>query len=180
MITIIAGKYKKRRLATPKGETTRPTLSKVRESLFNILQSEIEEATFLDLFAGAGTIGFEALSRGARQVTFIEQNRAAIKSIEANIRMLEVQGQTKLIKKNLFPSLEYLTPFDIIFADPPYGRGFGEKVVQAVVKYGLLKNVLFVEEDHELPEQEGVELVSCRKIGRTFLHRFHNVSDLTN
>lgn len=172
MISIISGRFKKRKLATPRGTTTRPTLGKVRETLFNICQQEIEDATFLDLFAGAGTIGFEALSRGARFVTFVESDRFAIQAIEENIKQLQVKRETRLIKQNVFKALEGLPPADLIFADPPYGQGFGERLLELAMKHSLVKSALFIEEDHELPTPKGLELLSCRKMGRTYLHHW--------
>ena len=171
---IISGRFKKRKLVTPSGINTRPTLGKVRETLFNICQGEIEGASFLDLFAGSGAMGLEALSRGAAHVTFIENDRAAIKAIQQNIEHLGVERETTLIKNDVFKALTYLTPFDLIFADPPYGQGYGERVVQLIEKHDLLKGSLFVEENRELPPPEKLELLSCRKTGRTRLHHFCN------
>ena len=172
MMFIIAGRFKKRKLVTPKGNTTRPTLGKMRETLFNIIQSEIEGATFLDLFAGSGTMGLEALSRGASSVTFVEKDRAAIRAIETNIEHFGVEKEVSLIRGDVFKALEHLAPFDIIFADPPYGHGYGEKVLAMVEKYNLVKGSLFVEESDELPPPKNLQLVSCRKMGRTKLHHF--------
>ena len=175
MIYIIAGRFKRRKLTTPSGTTTRPSLGKVREALFNICQTEIEQASFLDLFAGAGAIGFEALSRGAATVTFIEQDRKAQAAISKNIKILGVEKEARLIKGDVFKALEHLPPFDIIFADPPYGKGFSNEIAKLVEKYGLLKEggSLFLEdtEDQELLLEKLV-LKKSRKAGRATLRHF--------
>ncbi len=173
MIFIIAGRFKKRKLVTPKGVTTRPTLNKVRETLFNICQGEIEGATFLDLFAGSGAIGLEALSRGAASVTFVEKDRAALQALAENIKMLGVEKETNLIKSDVFKAVEHLSVFDIIFADPPYGQGFGERLLPLITKKALLKGSLFIEESSELAEPEGLVLQSIRKTGRTKLYHYN-------
>jgi len=172
MIFIISGRFKKRKLVTPKGLTTRPTLNKVRETLFNICQGEIEGATFLDLFAGSGAIGLEALSRGAASVTFVEKDRAAFQALAENIKMLGVERETRLIKGDVFKTIEHLAAFDIIFADPPYGQGFGERLLPLIIEHALLNRSLFIEESSELGEQEGLQLQSIRKTGRTKLHHY--------
>ncbi|MCP5469637.1 MAG: 16S rRNA (guanine(966)-N(2))-methyltransferase RsmD [Chlamydiales bacterium] len=171
MLYIIAGKYKKRKLMTPKGGTTRPSLGKMRETLFNICQNEIEGASFLDLFAGAGAIGLEALSRGAHSLTLVEKDRNAQHCIEKNIEALGVHAH--LIKGDVFKALEHLPPFDIIYADPPYGKGFSARVATLVEQYQLLKEggSLFLEDStKELPELKQLQKKSSRKTGRSYLH----------
>lgn len=116
---ILAGKYKNRPIASPKGSKTRPTSSKLRGSLFNILQHQMEGAHFLDLFAGSGAVGLEALSRGAKSATFIEKDPSAIRSIKENLKALEEEAT--VLKCDLLRNLpKHLGPFDIIFLDPPY------------------------------------------------------------
>ncbi|MEI8134850.1 MAG: 16S rRNA (guanine(966)-N(2))-methyltransferase RsmD [bacterium] len=126
---IIAGKYKSRSLLAPKGDTTRPTSDRARESLFNVLQNwiDFDGINVLDLFAGSGAFAFEALSRGSNSVTLVEQNRKVIETINANAKILEVGSDLQVIQKDVYvwlaqranpisPTSEY----NLIFADPPY------------------------------------------------------------
>jgi 16S rRNA (guanine966-N2)-methyltransferase len=119
---VISGKFKNRPLKTPKGEKTRPTASKIRESVFNILHNQIEGARFLDLFAGSGSMGIEALSHGAKSACFVEQDRLAANCIRENlaklgIKALVLQKEAKIALKLLAKQKEQ---FDVIYIDPPY------------------------------------------------------------
>lgn len=119
---IITGLYKNRVLKTPKGETTRPTSSKLRGSIFDILQNQIEGRSFLDLFAGSGSMGIEALSRGASSATFVEKDRAAASCIRENLKTLQIEATviqadaTSAVKR----FIKNQTQFDLIYIDPPY------------------------------------------------------------
>jgi 16S rRNA (guanine966-N2)-methyltransferase len=120
---IIAGKFKSRILVAPKNIRTRPTTDRARESLFNVLrlQLELEGASVLDLFAGSGALGFEALSRGAARATFIENDRAALEALETNRTQLATETISKVIRGNVYKRLSTLSgPFDLILADAPY------------------------------------------------------------
>lgn len=118
---IIGGEFKKRKLYVPKSELTRPSKSLLRESLFNICAPFITDSVFLDLFAGSGAIGFEALSRGASKAIFVENQKKAIDSIHKNAALLKVEDRVVLIEKNVYDALSKIPCFcDIIFADPPY------------------------------------------------------------
>jgi 16S rRNA (guanine(966)-N(2))-methyltransferase RsmD len=127
---IIAGTYKSRKLIAPKGDVTRPTSDRARESLFNVLNNLIgfDGISVLDLFAGSGAFAFEALSRGAERATLVEQNRKVIGTINENAETLEVQDKIEIIIKDVYswinhlpaPSLKMRGGYDIIFADPPY------------------------------------------------------------
>ena len=129
---IISGIYKSRKLIAPKGDTTRPTSDRARESLFNVLQNlvDFEGTNVLDLFAGSGAFAFEALSRGAENATLVEQNRKVIETIKENVKALEVDSQLEIIQKDVYswlgdnhhptPSLKKRGSYDLIFADPPY------------------------------------------------------------
>lgn len=121
---IISGQFKGRVLSSPKGTGTRPTSGRLREALFNICVHKIADARFLDLFAGSGAIGFEALSHGARSTAFVDNNREAIRCIKANVEALELEKSSEVIFGDVFQQLERLAKkgqsFDIIYADPPY------------------------------------------------------------
>ncbi len=119
---ILSGIYKNRILKAPKGEKTRPTLAKVRGSVFDILQNQIHNTSFLDLFAGSGSIGIEALSRGAKSATFVEKDRAAASCIRDNLKALQIDA--RLFQTDAASSIKRLIKegliFDIIYIDPPY------------------------------------------------------------
>ena len=124
---IIAGRHRGRRLKSPKGKTTRPTSDAVREAIFNGLShqvpSPIEEAVVLDLFAGSGALGLEALSRGARHVTFVDSDREAQAAIRENIELLGEGPRTRLLPVDFRRLPRAREPADLIFLDPPYGLG---------------------------------------------------------
>lgn len=119
---IIAGTYRSRRLAAPPGMSTRPTSDRLRETLFNVIASRVAGASFLDLYAGSGAVGLEALSRGARSVTFVERAQPALKTLRANLSALGIaQGfhlDTGAVRR--FLRSERGDPFGIVFLDPPY------------------------------------------------------------
>jgi 16S rRNA (guanine(966)-N(2))-methyltransferase RsmD len=118
---IIAGEFRSRRLKSPPGEATRPTPDRLREALFNVLQSRIEDVVFLDAHAGSGAVGLEALSRGARQVIFIERARAALNVIRENLSSLKALARARVIHGSAATYLASQTA-DIVFLDPPYDR----------------------------------------------------------
>src|SRR5229473_7004975 len=127
---IISGKYRGRKLKSPPSLQTRPTSDRLRETLFNILTSRIEGARFLDLCAGSGAVGIEALSRGAAHVTFVDRSRQMYALIETNLKALDVSDdEIQVVSRE---ALEFLrrratkeaVAFDIIFFDPPYSMDY--------------------------------------------------------
>ena len=136
---IISGIFRSRKILAPKGQETRPTSSRLRAALFNICQGQIEGVDFLDLFAGSGAMGFEALSRGARSALFVDVSRESIRCIQSNARMLDVEGQVRVVYSDVYDALKKLSKegvkFDIIYADPPYStyvKGVEEEVPHSV------------------------------------------------
>ncbi len=127
---VIAGRARSLKLKVPQGEGTRPTTDRIKETLFNILQGEILGCTFVDLFAGSGGIGIEALSRGARYAWFAENNREAVSCITKNLSFTKFADQATLLKGDVFNSLSLIQEkeADIIFMDPPYDCGFEESL----------------------------------------------------
>jgi 16S rRNA (guanine966-N2)-methyltransferase len=144
---IIAGKFKGKGIDAPKGFGTRPTSDRVREALFNVLEHGAPEvdcdgARVLDLFAGSGALGLEALSRGAGYCLFIEDDPAARAAIRRNVEALGLTGTTKIWRRDarqLGPA-GTVAPFDLVFCDPPYGKNLGERALAAAVKGGWLKD----------------------------------------
>ncbi|MGH6865823.1 MAG: 16S rRNA (guanine(966)-N(2))-methyltransferase RsmD [Methyloceanibacter sp.] len=142
---IVAGKFRGAGLEAPKGQTTRPTSDKVRQGLFNVLEHgapacDFEGARVLDLFAGSGALGLEALSRRARFCVFIEEDAAARAAIRRNVEALGLTGVTKIWRRDATRLGEAgtLAPFDLVFCDPPYGKGLGERALAAAVEGGWI------------------------------------------
>ena len=142
---IVAGRFKGASLEAPKGLSTRPTSDRVRQALFNVLEHgparfEFEGARVLDLFAGTGALALEALSRGARYAVFIEEDAAARAAIRRNVEALSLTGVTKIWRRDATRLGEAgtLQPFELVFCDPPYGKGLGERALAAAATGGWL------------------------------------------
>jgi len=154
---ITAGKYKGRKLKTPKTYDVRPTSSKVRESIFNMVQLTEAgtifyegETMFLDLFAGSGVMGLEALSRGAKKVVFVEKNPEAVKILQLNISVISDKDNIKLIRENSLKILAKFreNEFNFIFADPPYEAGLYEPVLKTIAENSILAKNGFIVLEH--------------------------------
>lgn len=179
---IVGGAFRGRSLATPKAgsQAIRPTTDRTRESLFNILShayaDDIEGARVLDIFAGTGALGFEALSRGAASALFIEQSAEGRALIRTNVDTFGLQGRTKLFRRDAtrMGDVGTIEPFDLVFADPPYGRGLGEKALASLREGGWLKpGALVVMEEAaaaEFAPPAGFDLVETREFGDTRLY----------
>ncbi|WGW13057.1 16S rRNA (guanine(966)-N(2))-methyltransferase RsmD [Saxibacter everestensis] len=165
MTRIIAGAFGGLRLATPKGESTRPTSDRVRESLFSSLQHAglIDDARVLDLFAGSGALGLESLSRGARKVVLVDRWQPAVAAAKTNVTAIVkavpgCQGSAEVVKSPVdgFLDKSVATPFDLIFADPPYPLAEAElaALLAAVTDNGWLEpgGVIVVERSSRSPE----------------------------
>ncbi len=173
---IVAGKYRGRAL-TPLGRGDagahlRPTTDRIRESLFNILghRFDFEGARVLDLFAGTGALGLEALSRGASEVAFVDDGRIAGGLIQKNIDLLGVRGEACLIRANAARLRENAgAPYDLVFLDPPYGKNLGEKAIASALRHGwIAAGALIVwEEGQEVAVPDGFEAEDQRKFGQT-------------
>jgi 16S rRNA (guanine(966)-N(2))-methyltransferase RsmD len=119
---IIAGEFRSRRLKSLPGDATRPTSDRLRETIFDILQTRIEGAVFVDAYAGTGAVGIEALSRGARHVFFLEKNRAALDAIRENLASLKAERRATVYAGPALLTLERCRTADIVFLDPPYDQ----------------------------------------------------------
>jgi 16S rRNA (guanine966-N2)-methyltransferase len=173
---IVGGKFKGRNIAAPAGQATRPTSDRVREAIFNILGHGIEGFSFegarvLDLFAGTGALGLEALSRGARFCQFVDDSAAARGLIGGNADALGVIGQCKIWRRDatkLGPCAPQ-PPFDLVLADPPYGKGLGHKALVSLVSGGWLAPgavvVLEEAEKADVAEVPGLTLLDRRVYG---------------
>jgi 16S rRNA (guanine966-N2)-methyltransferase len=117
---IIAGEFRGRRIAAPAGMDTRPMLDRVREALFSTLMPRLPGARVLDLFAGSGSLGLEALSRGAEHVRFVEEARPALATLRDNVRALGVDGRVEIVVGNALAPRHWSADNDVVFLDPPY------------------------------------------------------------
>lgn len=156
---VIAGKARRLQLKTPKGMDTRPTTDRIKETLFNMIRDELLDIRFLDLFAGSGGIGIEALSRGARKAVFVEQSREACAVIQENLVFTHLDSQGEVLGQNAMAALKKLQGggvFEIAFMDPPYGKGLELQVLQSNDFYSILAEhaLVIVEADLDTFLQE--------------------------
>ena len=183
---IIGGTFRNRLLKTPKGEQTRPTLAIMRKAVFDILQSKVEGSHFLDLYAGSGAMGIEALSRGAASATFVETNRDALRCIEENLRALKVEEKCKVVSYDVLLALKKMAKqgqkFDIVYADPPYTPAAKLRLLQEILDFfdahPLLSEGgrLFLEEAAPAtlnPQSlSKLSFLNSRTFSRSVLHQF--------
>ena len=173
---IISGKARGTKLYTLEGENTRPTLDRVKESLFNIIQNKIEDANFLDLFSGSGAIGLEALSRGAKKAIFCDSSKSAMEIINKNIKKTHMEENSKVYNLDYKKALrEIKEKQDIIYIDPPYKTDFAMQAINEIIKLNIIdeKSIIIVETDDEKIieniERLEIEIQDKRKYGRAYL-----------
>lgn len=176
---IIGGAFRGRKLASVgKGDEAarlRPTSDRVRESLFNVLMSRfadrVEGALVLDLFAGTGALGLEALSRGAKRAVFVENGRVAQRILRQNIALCGVEGSTKLVSRDARKLGDAEEEFGLIFLDPPYGKGLGEAALDAMLASGWIAPGALVvwEEGGAVSVPEGLIQLDERRYGDTVI-----------
>lgn len=174
VLRIVAGELGGRRITAPRGRDTRPTREAVREAWFSALGPGIVGARVLDLFAGSGALGIEALSRGAAETVFVERARAAALAVESNLAELELGGRGRLARRDVGAFLEELPvpaageapPFDVALADPPYESAWPERLARLLAERRFA-GLLCVE--HAPGALEGEEVVWRRAYGDTIL-----------
>lgn len=177
---IIAGTARSLPLKSVPGMETRPTTDRIKETLFNILQDDVPGSYFLDLFAGSGQIGLEAMSRGARYAVFVDNGKKAVACIEDNIRFTKFDKETKLYPSDVLSALRAMEgkyQFDIIFMDPPYNQEIEKDVLRYLATSSLLKEdtIIIVEAslttEFDYVEEYGLELTRL-KTYKTNEHAF--------
>jgi 16S rRNA (guanine(966)-N(2))-methyltransferase RsmD len=175
---IISGTSKGRKLATPKNPSLRPTSDRVKESIFNILRGQIEGGMVLDLFAGTGNLGIEALSRGAKKVIFVEKGRHALRLIQKNLAQFGLEERSEVLPIDANRAIGILKQrgktFDLIFMDPPYEKGLIEKTLVKLSSHQIYhRGSILVIEHHRrelLPSvAHGWNLIRQRQIGETVI-----------
>ncbi len=182
---IIAGTLKNKEIAAPKGDVTRPTSALLRAALFNICQQDIDQSNFLDLFAGSGVMGIEAISRGAKFATFVDIDRESVRSIKKNIDNAALQDNTLVIQGDVLQVLDRLIRqecrYDIIYADPPYEDQYSNLVLKKIDQSSLIKSggILFFEESKraklDFNSLTSLKLISQRAYGRSALFELQKV-----
>ncbi len=177
---IISGSARGTKLITLPGESTRPTLDRVKEPLFSIIQNKILDANVLDLFSGSGALGLEALSRGAKAAVLCDNNIEAIKIIRQNIDKTKMQEKAIVFKESYIKCLEILKSknmkFDLIFLDPPYRTNFAVDALDRILTLDLISKdgIIIIETDDEEKEVEKIRPIDInindiRKYGRVKL-----------
>ncbi|MCI5746140.1 MAG: 16S rRNA (guanine(966)-N(2))-methyltransferase RsmD [Erysipelotrichaceae bacterium] len=172
---IVAGRYKSRLLIAPNNTNTRPTSDRAREAIFNIIAPYVLNSNVLDVFAGSGALGLEAISRGASNVTFIDIDNSAILAIKENAKNLNVLNQCIIINDD-YHILNNMkcTPFDIILLDPPYALNVIDEFVEMIVNNNLLspKGVIVYESDvtHKLNKEFKGFTLKVKKYGIAYVN----------
>lgn len=174
---IISGSARGTKLYTLEGEQTRPTLDRVKESVFNIIQNKIKNAIVLDLFAGSGAISIEFASRGAKKIIACDKSRDAINIINKNIEKTHMNDKIEVYNLDYFECLKKVKDkkFDIIYLDPPYKTDYTIKAIREIIKLNLFhdKSLIIAETDDQNVikeiEKENVQIVDKRKYGRALI-----------
>lgn len=139
---VTAGSVRGFNLVLPGGKNTRPTTGRIKETLFNIIQWEVPESRFLDLFSGSGSIAIEALSRGAREAVLVDRDREAVRCMKENIKHTRMEDRAQVMAMDVMQALRRLDacgqPFDIIFMDPPYHKEFEAAVIPYLLNSSLV------------------------------------------
>ena len=157
---IISGEFRSRKIVFPKSKLTRPMMDRMKETVFNILGEAVQGTAVLDLFAGSGSLGLEALSRGAKKVTFVENGPWAVKTIHQNLEALHLKKNASVMDKDVLKAIQRLESkgkiFQLIFLDPPYNQGLVKKILISLegsaIVTPLTKIVLHHSRQEKLPE----------------------------
>jgi 16S rRNA (guanine966-N2)-methyltransferase len=174
-VRVIAGDWRGRKLAAPRGGATRPTADRTRETLFNMLTSRLggfEGLTVADLFAGSGALGIEALSRGAGFCLFVEQEAVAVDAIRTNIAALDARSRSEVRLGSVMDLGPAKAPHDLILLDPPYGTGAAGVALDRLLRLGWIGPATWIAAETGWDEQLDVRVLSVaaeRKVGKAKL-----------
>ncbi len=175
MMRIITGTARGTKLLSPEGQTTRPTSERAKMGIFNILQFDLDSRRVLDLFAGSGQMGLEALSRGAKEAVFSDYGEEAIKVVKANIQKTHMEDRSRVIRgdyKKILRDLEGKGQFDLIFLDPPYRSGYLDSALVLLKKYALIARGSFIvcETGGETPDLPwGIQIFKTASYGKNHI-----------
>ncbi len=180
---VIAGRYKGRRLYSVKGRRIRPATDRVKETIFNILSTRLNltGTTVLDLFAGTGSLGIEALSRGARRTVFVENANFAVQIIERNLRALDAQAYATVVRTD---ALKYIRDtkeqFDLVFADPPYSYELTGKLPSLIFEHGLVPTGGYLLIEHQdtlgFPASKAYKMSLSKAFGNSVVSFFRSAT----
>lgn len=183
---VISGSARGLRLKAPEGLNTRPTLDRIKESLFNILAMDLPEADFLDVFSGSGGIGIEALSRGANSAVFVDESKQSVEIIKENLQFTRLGDRALVLNLDFKTAINRLKnegkSFDIIFMDPPYNKGFVQEALEEIYRSGLLNADGFIIAEQamedELPSVKGLEIFRVKEYKITKMTFLRYAEDL--
>jgi 16S rRNA (guanine966-N2)-methyltransferase len=184
-VRIIAGTLRGRKLSPVQGQRIRPSSDYLRESIFNILKGTVEEAVVLDLYAGTGSLGLEALSRGATFAVFVDNHPQSIKILERNVVNCSLEDRSAILKRDvLLRGLGFLRAtqrvFDLVFADPPYAKGFAERTVALLDNCPYISKGARIVVEHSIAEslpEKGTRLerTGQRQYGKALVSFYESV-----
>lgn len=183
---VIAGSARGRRLEAPHGRSVRPTADRVKEALFSVLGSRValDGAVLLDLFAGSGALGIEALSRGAASVTFVEQDAAARRALKANLEVCRLADRARIIGQPVRAALVGLAGrgarFDGLFLDPPYGTDLADRTLELVAANALVRPGGWAAAEHHVDDRlaeayGSLRLTTAKRYGKTVVSLYRDV-----
>ncbi len=176
---IITGKARGTRLETVAGDAVRPTTEMAKEGIFSAIQFDLDSRRVLDLFAGSGQLGLEALSRGAESAVFVDESQASIDMVKKNAQKAKLFSQCRIVRMDFTDFLKKCNDtFHFIFVDPPYDKKLLPEVIKKIMKYGVLHEdgVIICEgvdkdiEIEELCEEHSLEIKKVYKYGKTYIH----------
>ncbi len=185
---VVAGRLRGRRLRGPPGDETRPTTDRARGGFFDWVGHRVEVAIILDLFAGTGALGIEALSRGATRATFVERESRPCAALRQNLATLDLEGQAEVLARDALRAVAALVRrgarFDLVFADPPYGSDWCERLLRTAALPELLPvgGELYLEQNAREQPQLGVSRLALRDgraWGETCFHRYERTEATT-
>ena len=175
---IIGGQLRGKKLISPRDRSVRPTSDRLRETIFNILASQVEGAAVLDLFAGTGALGIEALSRGAVSAWFVDRSRTTLSLLEKNLSACRLKDRSRCIRRDLEKDYHFLKTadpaFSLVFIDPPYARGLVQPALERLLKSRAMTPGALVVVEHSSAEPlaspgEGYRLEDQRRYGKTLV-----------
>ena len=168
MLRVIGGTARGVPLKSPDTKNTRPTLDRTKESLFNILMPYIPDTKVLDLFSGSGSLGIEALSRGAEKAVFVDQSKKCRDIIIENIKKTKMEERSKVMTLDVYKAIKLLgnekAKFDIVFLDPPYNMNFIAKTIQNIEEFDIIAEEGIVVCEHHINEQAPEQVGSLTKV----------------